>query len=66
MNSTLAVTRRAEPAGRFLLCVALLWIAGIGLRVTILAVPPLIRLIHDELGLTETQVGILTLSLIHI
>jgi CP family cyanate transporter-like MFS transporter len=60
MNSTLALTRRAEPAGRFLVCVMLLWIAGIGLRVTILAVPPLIRLIHDDLGLTETQVGILS------
>ena len=44
----------------FLLCVMLLWIAGIGLRVTILAVPPLIRLIHDGLGLTETEVGILS------
>src|ERR1700682_840110 len=38
----------------------MLWIAGVGLRVTILAVPPLIRLIHDELGLSETQVGILS------
>jgi CP family cyanate transporter-like MFS transporter len=38
----------------------LLWIAGIGLRVTILAVPPLIRQIHDDLGLTETEVGILS------
>jgi CP family cyanate transporter-like MFS transporter len=38
----------------------LLWIAGIGLRLTILAVPPLIRLIHDDLRLTETEVGILS------
>jgi MFS transporter, CP family, cyanate transporter len=60
MNSTLALTRRAAPAGHFVLCVMLLWIAGIGLRVTILAVPPLIRLIHDDLGLTETEVGILS------
>jgi MFS transporter, CP family, cyanate transporter len=42
------------------ICVALLWIAGVGLRVTILAVPPLIRLIHDDLGLTETEVGLLS------
>ena len=41
-------------------CVAMLWIAGVGLRLTILAVPPLIRAIHDEMGLSETQVGILS------
>lgn len=60
MHSTLALPRRALPAGRFLVCVMLLWIVGIGLRVTILAVPPLIRLIHDDLRLTETEVGILS------
>jgi MFS transporter, CP family, cyanate transporter len=60
MHSTLALTRRATPAGHFLACVMLLWIAGIGLRLTILAVPPLIRLIHDDLRLTETEVGILS------
>jgi MFS transporter, CP family, cyanate transporter len=60
MHATLAAARRALPAGRFLTCVILLWVAGAGLRVTILAVPPLIRLIHDDLGLTETEVGILT------
>jgi CP family cyanate transporter-like MFS transporter len=60
MHSTLAPARRAVPAGHFLVCMMLLWVAGVGLRVTILAVPPLIRLIHDDLGLTETQVGILT------
>jgi MFS transporter, CP family, cyanate transporter len=60
MHSTLAPARRALPAGHFLACVMLLWVAGIGLRVTILAVPPLIRLIHDDLGLTETEVGILS------
>jgi hypothetical protein len=35
----------------------LLWVSGIGLRIIILAVP-LIRLIHDGLGLMETEVGI--------
>ena len=38
----------------------LLWLAGIALRLTILAVPPVIPLIHDDLHLTETQVGILS------
>jgi len=40
-----------------LLC--LLWLGGITLRVTILAVPPVIPLIHDDLRLSETQVGLL-------
>jgi CP family cyanate transporter-like MFS transporter len=38
----------------------LLWLVGNALRLTILAVPPVIPLIHDELGLSATQVGILT------
>ncbi len=60
MHSTLASTRRAQPAGGILVSVMLLWFVGIGLRVAILAVPPLIRLIHDDLRLTETEVGILS------
>src|SRR5436305_2922967 len=50
-----AATRR-----QFLICVLLLWLAGIGLRITILAVPPVIPLIRPDLGMSETQVGILT------
>jgi len=38
----------------------LLWLAGAALRLTILAVPPVIPQIHDDLHLTETEVGILT------
>jgi CP family cyanate transporter-like MFS transporter len=38
----------------------LLWLAGNALRLTILAVPPVIPLIHDQLHLSATQVGILT------
>jgi CP family cyanate transporter-like MFS transporter len=38
----------------------LLWLAGIGMRVTILAVPPVVPLIHADLRLSETEVGILT------
>ena len=38
----------------------LLWLAGIALRMTILAVPPVIPLIHDDLHLSETQVGVLS------
>jgi MFS transporter, CP family, cyanate transporter len=45
---------------QFLTCVLLLWLAGIGLRITILAVPPVIPLIRPDLGMSETEVGILT------
>jgi MFS transporter, CP family, cyanate transporter len=37
----------------------LLWLAGVALRMTILAVPPVIPLVHDELHMSETQVGLL-------
>src|SRR5499427_60949 len=39
--------------------IALLWLAGNGMRMTILAVPPLIPLIHRDLHMSETEVGIL-------
>lgn len=45
---------------RILTALALLWLSGCALRLTILAVPPVIPLIHDELNLSATQVGILT------
>jgi MFS transporter, CP family, cyanate transporter len=39
---------------------ALLWLAGVALRVTILAVPAVIALIQKDLDLSATEVGILT------
>jgi len=39
---------------------ALLWLAGAAIRIPLLAVPPVIPLIHDDLHLSETQVGILS------
>src|ERR1043166_7351251 len=57
----LAPTETEAAARRqFLLCAVLLWLAGNGLRITILAVPPVIPLIRVDLGMSETQVGILT------
>ena len=50
----------APSQARFLTSLLLLWLAGIGLRLTILAVPPVIPLIHDQLNLSATQIGILT------
>ena len=49
-----------HPQPRFLTTLLLLWLAGNGLRLTILAVPPVIPLIHDGLKLNATQIGILT------
>jgi len=52
-----------KPVGtsqRVLTSLLLLWLAGVALRLTILAVPPVIPLIHDELNLSATQIGILT------
>src|SRR6266571_2083944 len=47
------------PFGELARCVTLLWLAGIGLRLTVLAVPPIIPQIHADLRLSETEVGIL-------
>ncbi|HLH90950.1 MAG TPA: MFS transporter [Xanthobacteraceae bacterium] len=60
MDATIAGARRDQPFGHLVTSIALLWIGGVGLRVTILAVPPLIRLIHDDLHLSETEIGVLT------
>ncbi len=40
--------------------VALLWLAGVGARLTVLAVPPVIVFIQRDLDLTGTQIGILS------
>jgi CP family cyanate transporter-like MFS transporter len=50
----------ATPQARLLLSLLLLWLAGNALRLTILAVPPVIPLIHDQLDMSATQIGILT------
>jgi CP family cyanate transporter-like MFS transporter len=53
-------TRSAVRAPSLLIPLVLLWLGGAALRLTILAVPPVIPLIHDDLHLSQTQVGILT------
>ncbi len=50
----------APSQQRVLTALVLLWLGGCALRLTILAVPPVIPLIHDELNLNATQIGILT------
>jgi CP family cyanate transporter-like MFS transporter len=44
---------------QFWLALALLWIAGSGLRLPVLAIPPVLPLMQADLGLTGTQIGIL-------
>src|SRR5258708_20385125 len=56
----LAPPATRDSAHSFLFCAFLLWLAGNGLRITILAVPPVIPLIRTDLGMSETQIGILT------
>jgi len=53
--------RSDQPSlARMLIVVALLWLIGNALRLTILAVPPALPSIHDDLHLSATQVGLLT------
>jgi MFS transporter, CP family, cyanate transporter len=45
--------------GRLFKPLFLLFLAGVALRMTILAMPPVIPLVHGELHLSETEVGLL-------
>jgi len=51
------MSRTERTRTNFLTALALLWLAGTALRLTILAVPPVIPLIHDELNLSATEIG---------
>ncbi|HEY7199334.1 MAG TPA: MFS transporter [Candidatus Dormibacteraeota bacterium] len=64
-SQTQAPTPTLPHGGRevrrtLLTSLALLWLGGFDLRVTLLAVPPLIPAIHRDLGLDEKGVSILT------
>jgi len=50
----------SPPRARAFTALLLLWLAGAALRLTILAVPPVIPRIHDDLALNATQIGLLT------
>ena len=51
--------RDGALAGGFAKLLCLLFLAGIAMRLTLLAVPPVIPLIHEELHMSETQIGLL-------
>ena len=54
-----AASRDGLSVGRLIKLMSLLWLAGVAMRMTILAMPPVIPLVHEELQLSETQVGLL-------
>lgn len=50
---------KVQTSRIFLITVGLLWLCGAALRLTILAVPPLLPLIRSDLHLSATAVGLL-------
>jgi MFS transporter, CP family, cyanate transporter len=54
------MTSSAISSRHVIVSLALLWLGGVGLRLTILAPPPVISLIHADLRMSETEVGILS------
>src|SRR5215472_14618835 len=49
--------RRSSPIERGAFALLLLWLSGACLRVTVLAIPPVIPLLHRDLNLSETDIG---------
>jgi CP family cyanate transporter-like MFS transporter len=56
---TSAASRDGLPVGRLIKLMFVLWLAGVAMRMTILAMAPVIPQVHDELHMSETQVGLL-------
>src|SRR6516164_4606797 len=54
-----AGTKAAETLAGTLRFFCLLWLAGLAMRMTLLVVPPVIPLIHEDLPMSETQIGLL-------
>jgi MFS transporter, CP family, cyanate transporter len=48
---------RPAPSEHGAFALLLLWLAGVCLRVTVLAIPPVIPLLHRDLNLSETDIG---------
>src|SRR5262249_21561271 len=49
-----------RPGAELFRVLARLWLGAVGARLPILAIPPVIPLIHDDLHLSETAVGFLS------
>jgi CP family cyanate transporter-like MFS transporter len=56
---TSAASRDGLPVGRLIKLMFVLWLVGVAMRMTILAMPPVIPQVHAELHMSETQVGLL-------
>jgi CP family cyanate transporter-like MFS transporter len=52
-------TSTAGPSFGLARLLCLLFLAGVAMRLTLLAMPPVIPLVHDELHMSETQIGLL-------
>ena len=52
---TSAASRDGLPVGRLIKLMFVLWLAGVAMRMTILAMAPVIPQVHDELHMSETQ-----------
>lgn len=53
------LSRDGPPAGGLVRSLCLLFLAGMAMRLTLLAIPPVIPLIHEQLRMSETQIGLL-------
>jgi MFS transporter, CP family, cyanate transporter len=52
-------SRDGRETGGLAKLLCLLFLAGVAMRLTLLAVPPVIPLVHEDLHLSETQIGLL-------
>jgi len=52
-------SREGHEVGGLARFFCLLFLAGVAMRITLLAVPPVIPLLHEELHMSETQIGLL-------
>ena len=53
-------TEVTRTSNEFLTAPVLPWLSGVGLRITVLAIPPVIPLIHQDLHLTQAGGSFLT------
>jgi MFS transporter, CP family, cyanate transporter len=54
---TIAENRLTQSSGQRAVAFLLLWLCGASLRLTVLAVPPVVPLLHADLHLSETDIG---------
>lgn len=57
MTVSTANESRPSSGGRDAFAFLLLWLCGVCLRITVLAIPPVVPLLHADLHLSETDIG---------